>query len=92
MTGTDYRKEFPAYESREAAEAILAAHGGMAGLLTSVFGEPKAPLLACVGDVIAADFGDGLAAGICLGANICAPSPKGLRFRDLSVATAAWDL
>lgn len=92
LTGTDHRASFPAYASREEAGTILASRGGMAGLLTSVLGEPKPIAKAMRGDVVAADFGDGLAAGICIGVHCCAPGPKGLVFLPTAYAVAAWSV
>lgn len=90
LTGTDHRAAFPQYGSREEAEAIIAQHGGMVGLLSSVLGEAKPVARAMRGDVIAADFGDGIAAGICLGVHSCAPGARGLIFRPTLSAVAAW--
>jgi len=92
LTGTDHRPSFPAYTSREEAETILVSLGDMVGLLSSVLGESKPVAKAMRGDVVAADFGDGLAAGICLGVHCCAPGPKGLLFLPTAYAVAAWSV
>lgn len=92
LTGIDHRASFSMYASREEAESILAQHGGMAGLISSALGESKAVAFAGRGDVVAADFGDGIAAGICLGAQCCAPGKRGLVFRPTVQAVAAWSV
>lgn len=92
LTGTDYRESFPSYASREEAEAILASHGGMVGLITSVLGGPKDWKQAQRGDVVAIDLGDGVACAICLGVNCCVPGPEGLVFARTSRAIAAWSV
>lgn len=91
LTGVDYRDQFPAYGSQEQAEAIMAG-GGVAGLLSGLFGLPKAAAQAMRGDIVLIDFGDGLAAGVCLGVVCCAPGPAGLVFRPTAQAVAAWSI
>lgn len=90
MTGVDFREQFPAYSTQEEAEAILAQHDGMVGLLTFALGESVHVSRAKRGDVVAADFGMGMAAGICLGVQSCAPGARGLVFMPTADAVAAW--
>jgi len=92
LTGVDFREQFPTYATQEEAAAILATHGGMVGLLTSVLGEPVHVSRAKRGGVIACDFGDGIAAGICLGVKCCAPGARGLVERQTLDAVAAWSI
>lgn len=91
LTGSDHRSAFPAYSTRAEAEAILREHGGMVGLATSVMGEPKSVAWAQRGDLVAADFGDGIAIGVCLGVHSCAPKqPFGLAVLLTQQAIAVW--
>lgn len=92
LTGVDYRDRFPAYGSQDEAAAILAEHGGVAGLLTSLFGQPKPALQAQRGDLVAGDFGLGITAGVCLGVACCAPGAGGLVFLPTASAVAAWSV
>jgi hypothetical protein len=90
LTGEDYRMRFPAYATEEEANAILAAHGGATGLATFALGDPKPVARAQRGDILVADYGMGLGAGICLGVQSCAPGLRGLVFRSTAIAIAAF--
>lgn len=92
ITGIDYRERFPRYESRQQAELILTKLGGVPALVSSVLGESKHPAFAQRGDVVACDFGDGVAVGICIGVECCAPGPSGLVFRPTSRSVSAWSI
>jgi hypothetical protein len=92
LTGVDYRDRFPLYQSADDAQILIAEHGGVQHLLSSVLGESKHPALAQRGDVVMGDFGDGLAAGICVGAHCCAVGQRGLVFMPMSRAVAAWSI
>jgi hypothetical protein len=92
ISGIDYRARFPRYASESEAYEVLAAHSGAQGLIESVLGPAMAPSFARRGDVVLADFGDGLAAGICLGVQCCAPGARGLTFRPMTFAVAAWSI
>jgi len=92
LTGIDYRRSFPVYASRAEAAAILAANDGVIGLVTGVLGPQKPVAWAMRGDLIAADFGDALAVGVCLGVHCCAPGPRGLVFIMTARAVAAWSV
>lgn len=90
LTGVDYRSRFPRYSSKEEAEEIIARYGGMVELISDVLGDPVPVAFARRGDVIAADFGAGIAAGVCTGVQSCTPGPRGLLFRPTLSAVAAW--
>lgn len=92
LTGVDHRDAFPTYETKEQAESILADLGGVVALATLALGEPKPVTRAQRGDVVACDFGDGLAVGICLGVKCVAPGPRGLIERPTINAVAAWSV
>jgi hypothetical protein len=92
ITGKDYREAFPTYQSRADAIVLIHTHGSVVELLSSVLGSWKHPAHAQRGDVVAADFGDGIAAGICLGVNSAAVGPAGLVFRPTETALAAWTI
>jgi len=90
LVGVDYRMAFPIYASREEAEQVIAAEGGMIQMLTSVMGPAKHVSQAMKGDLLAVDFGDGIAPAICLGLNCCTLGPAGLVFVQTRRAVAAW--
>jgi hypothetical protein len=92
ITGEDYRDLFPAYETQEDAEQILAQSGGIAGILASALGEPKPVAWAKRGDIVMADFGLGATAAVCLGLYCWAPGEKGLVCQPTRTATAAWEV
>lgn len=92
LTGADHRTAFPTYASEQEALDLIAGHGGLESLLSTVLGDSKPPARAQRGDIVLADFGDGLAAGLCLGVSCCAVSPRGLVFKPTRIATAAWSV
>lgn len=72
------------------ASRELRKRGGMAAVATSVFGEPVAPLMANVGDVVLVDMDGREAFGICNGTSVIGPGPKGLASCGMGFAKAAW--
>lgn len=89
MTGVDHRTGFPEYHSEAEGQDILDEHGGMNGLLASVFG-PSIPVArAKRGDLL--ELPDG-ACAICLGVTCVGTAPEGLRFRPAADAIAAWSI
>lgn len=90
--GPDHRAMFPPYSTREEADAIIANEGGMHALLTRALGESKPVAWAMRGDVILADFGDGLAPGVCVGVMSCTTGPRGLVFIPTAQAIRAWSV
>lgn len=98
MTGTDCAAPFRGYESKIAAYRLIAEHGSLQGLLTSVLGEPVQPAFARRGDVVIAEIatieGDAESVGICLGANCvfagAYPHKQGIYFCSRDRARLAW--
>lgn len=90
MTGRDLMAQFPAYDSDEGAQAILMAHGGMAGIWTHCLGEPIAVAYAQRGDVVMMPTERGDAAGICLGSQAAFAAPVGVACHALQQVTKAW--
>lgn len=91
MTGENYAARFPSYDSQEAAQVILDAHGDVTGLLTPLFGEPVAPNLAQCGDVVMAIVKGRETAGMCLGTHCVFPGiAAGLSFRTRECIVHAW--
>lgn len=94
MTGVDYAAPFRGYDSRTAAYRIVAGHGSLTGLLTSVLGDPIEPAFAGRGDVVIAEIpvveGEGESAGVCLGAFCAFPQAVGLTFHPRAVIRLAW--
>jgi len=93
LRGEDLRHLFPAYSSQAEAEDIIAAHGGLVGLVSHALGEPSHPSRAIAGDAVVYQEEDGReVAGVCIGARIAAPGPAGLVFPSMSRAIASWRL
>ncbi len=71
---------------------VVREHGNLADAVTKQMGDPMPPLLAQYGDVVLIPDTEGVgdSIGICVGANVLAPGPKGLAVAPLSVATHAW--
>lgn len=92
MTGVDYRERFPAYRGRRAALALLHDYGGMAGLISSVLGNPKPGPLAARGDVVAMRIGGCDACGVCLGTHCVTVGPRGLVYQLTGHALHAWSV
>lgn len=67
MTGIDFAALYAPYHDEAGALALLAAHGGVQGILTAHLGAPIPDGLARDGDVVAADLGHGPTAGVQLG-------------------------
>ena len=77
ITGVDRRSIFGCYESEFGAARILAEYGGMQGLLTAAWGEPKSVAMAGRGDVVMCEFGQGLQPAVVIGVCCVAPSIHG---------------
>ena len=92
LTGIDHRPKFGEYSSRAQADAILRNYGGAAGIIASALGDAKPAAFAKRGDLVTADFGDGVTVGVCLGLHICAPGPRGLVFIPAEQALMAWSV
>jgi hypothetical protein len=93
MTGIDHAEKFRGYDSQTAAYRIIAEHGSLAGLLTSLLGEPIEPAMAGRGDVVLAQIpaeDEGLTVGICLGVFCAFPWKVGFVMHPRTVATLAW--
>lgn len=78
ITGEDRRDLFAGYDSEMGAARLLVTHGGMEGLLTYAFGEPKPAVMARRGDCVLCEFGAGAQPAIVEGAYCWAPTAKGL--------------
>jgi hypothetical protein len=90
ITGTDYADAF-SYRSRFGALRILAKAGGVEGMATRFLGEPKAPRLACRGDVVLVEAPKPMLA-ICCGHLIAAQGENGVLWLPLSAALKAWSV
>jgi hypothetical protein len=95
MTGVDYAASFRGYDTKTGAYRIIAEHGSLAALLTSVLGEPIEPSFAGRGDVVLADIETvegGESAGICLGAFCAFPKDIGFALHSRTVVKLAWKI
>lgn len=92
VTGCNFRAAFPAYHSETEALELLEQHGGMRGLLSAAFGEPRPPEDARGGDIVLIDTNLGEQPALCLGRECCAPGAKGLVIVSKFGARCAWIL
>jgi len=91
QTGADPMADVPRYHDREGAEAVLAANGGLASMVTQRLGEPIPVKTAQRGDVVMFDVGPhGPALGICVGSKFAAAGPDGLAQYSMRHAVMAW--
>jgi hypothetical protein len=66
------------YTDERSALTMIVIHGGLEQAVTSFLGEPTS-LRAVRGDVVLIDGGEGDALGICMGSQVVAMGPAGLR-------------
>jgi len=92
ITGVDYRPRFPRYASELGAARILVRCAGVSGLVTTVLGAPIPIRRAGRGDLVAGEFGHGMAIGVCVGIYCCSPGAEGLVFRKTALAALAWSV
>lgn len=95
LTGRDALLELPAWRTRDEAQALIAALGGLRQAVTGVLGvEPAAPGYAATGDVVlAVDPFDPEAREILAvahGGELLAPGARGLSVLPRSAALCCW--
>lgn len=76
------------YSTARGAAGLIRRHGGLAGAVTSVLGDPVQR--ARRGDVVMFESMFGPALGVCVGPQIAARGPDGLVLLDMSAAQMAW--
>lgn len=93
VTGHDPASAFRgAYTDEDGAAAVLAAHGGIAGLASRLLGPSVDPRFACTGDVglmVPLD-GGGSALCVCAGEHWLAAGVRGLSVVPLEAVERAW--
>ena len=92
ITGEDHGKPYRGYKTAKGAASRLLKHGGVDGLATKEFGEPKPPLMAKRGDVVSFETNGEIALGICVGDKIAAVSEDGLFTFSMKNAIKAWSI
>jgi hypothetical protein len=94
ISGVDYAANLRGYRTQTEAYRIIAAHGGLEELLTSLLGAPIHTAFAQRGDVVLAEIPvveqEGLSVGVCLGAFCAFPAGVGLTQHPRTVAKVAW--
>lgn len=92
LTGVDHGKPYRGYKTARGAASRLLKHGGVDGIATKAFGEPKKPLLARRGDAVSFKSNGEIALGICVGDKIAAVSEAGLITLSMREAINAWSI
>lgn len=92
ITGEDHGKPYRGYKTAKGAASRLLKHGGVEGLATKEFGEPKRPLLAKRGDVVSLETNAEIVLGICVGDKIAVVSEGGLITLSMKNAIKAWSI
>jgi hypothetical protein len=77
------------YHDERTALKFMAEYGGLAGAVSRYMGDPTNQR-ATRGDVVLIDGGEGDALGICLGSNVVAMGPKGLRYVPRAEIKLVW--
>ena len=78
------------YNTEQAARALLAEHGGIAGLATAHLGAPVLPSLARPGDLGLVQTAAAETLAVCLGTHWAAPGLAGLALLRTTHVSAAW--
>jgi len=92
ITGIDHGKPYRGYKTAKGAASRLLKHGGVEGIATKAFGEPKKPLLAKRGDAVSFKNNGEIILGICVGDKIAAVSEAGLINISMREAINAWSI
>jgi len=90
LTGENPMANAPAYDSEFGALRLIAAAGGLRGLVSSFLGDEIPVRMAAVGDVVLV-LNEGVElVGVCNGVNVVAPGPDGAVALPMTAAVAAW--
>lgn len=92
VTGKDPMVAVPSYNTALTAARLIEAGGGLKALATALLGQPVAPLVAAVGDVVLLHNEGRELLGICNGINALAPGPAGVVPLEMTDASAAWKI
>lgn len=91
LHGVDYAEQWRGkYSSYFGAVRMIAPHGSLAGLVSSVFGEMQPPLLARRGDLVIAAMPEGDAVGIADGTGAMFMAAKGLVRVPIKMCRGCW--
>lgn len=92
MTGRDLARHLRGYATERAAQRLVRQLGGMAAIATAALGEPIAPPLARVGDIVLGELGamGAECLGVCTGATWHAPGADSLCAAPMAAARLAW--
>jgi hypothetical protein len=92
LTGANPMVSVPGYDSARAAARLIEAGGGLTALASSLLGEPVAPPMAGIGDVVLLVNEGRELLGVCNGTCAAGPGPEGTLFIAMEVALAAWKI
>ena len=92
MTGEDPAKAYRGlYTSKREAVVLLADHGGLEAMVSSVLGAPlPTPKLAQRGDLVLVDSPEGQALSVVVGAAAVGPGKAGVVFTSMGSWLVAW--
>jgi hypothetical protein len=92
ITGTDLMALVAPYETELAAARLIKDGGGLQQIAASLLGQPVAPNMAAVGDVVLFINEGREMLGICNGVNVMAPGESGMVALGMDAAVAAWKI
>lgn len=92
ITGIDYGKKYAGYKTSKGAARRLLKYGGVEGMATDSFGEPKSPLMAKRGDIVSWQNMEDIALGICVGDKIAVVADHGIDLIPMTEAINAWSV
>lgn len=90
LTGVDHAAELRVYTTALQAARVIEEQGGLRQIATQALGEPLAPAMTAVGDVVLVLNGDREMLAICNGTTALAPGEHGMAVLGMDAALAAW--
>lgn len=90
ITGVRHHPHMRAHRTALQGMRQVRSAGGLGAIATAALGEPVAPRMAAVGDMVLVRMGKREALGVCNGVTVAGPGPAGLMQVALSQGLAAW--
>jgi hypothetical protein len=92
ITGQNPMALVAPYKTEFAAARLMKEGGGLQQIAASLLGQPVAPTMAAVGDVVLLINEGREMLGICNGVNVMAPGESGMVALGMDAALAAWKI